>query len=215
MKNFLIFFVFILISLNVPGQKNEGYVRFAMQYSDSELSKEEMAVMPTESEMWFKGDRMKLQMPMGMGLQSSILIFNEEVHLLLDLMGNKMAIKTNKNEIQNDSKKAKRFKLKSQTDETKEIAGYTCKKAILSAEGEQDMIVWYTDQLKSTGSWYYNMDGLNGFPLEFSLKTPEIDARMIAKEVKTDQVTDNLFIVPSDYKVMTQEEMMKSLGGMR
>ena len=109
MKNFLIFFVFILISLNGLSQKNEGYVRFAMQYSDSELSKEEMAVMPTESEMWFKGDRMKLQMPMGMGLQSSILIFNEEVHLLLDLMGNKMAIKTNKNEIQNDSKKAKRF----------------------------------------------------------------------------------------------------------
>lgn len=212
MKRLFTILTLSFLYLYAAGQKNEGYIRFSMQYSDSELSKEERAALPSESEIWFKEDRMKMMMPMGMGLQSSVLINNDQVHLLLDMMGNKMAIKTSRKEMQADVKTAKRFKLKSRTDDTKEIAGYTCKKAIMSSEGEQDMIVWFTDQISAKSIWYYNMEGINGFPLEFSLKTPEIDARMIAKEVRLGAVEEQQFIIPDGYKVMTQEEMMKSLG---
>ncbi len=215
MKYLFTFLVLFLQNLVCVSQGNEGYIRFSMQYAESGFSKEELAAMPTESELWFKGDKMKMLLPMGMGLQSSVLVNNDEVHLLLDLMGNRMAIKTNKNEMQGDPKKSKRFKLKNETGEVKDIAGYSCKKAIMAADGEPDMVIWYTDQLRSKGSWYYNMEGINGFPLEFSLKTPELEARMIAKEVKLDKVNDQQFVIPAGYKVMTQEEMMKSLGGVR
>ncbi len=215
MNHFRFLLIFLILGIHTNAQKSEGYIRFSMQYAESGLSKEELEMLPAESEIWFKGDKMKMLLPMGMGMQSSVLVQQDEVHLLMDLMGNRMAIKTSKAEMQRESKNAKKFSLNKLTDEKKEIAGYECTKAILSAPGEEDMQVWFTDKIKSGGSWYYNLEGINGFPLEFSFKTKELSARMIAREIKIEQVSDQLFVVPDGYKIMTQDEMMKSLGGSR
>ncbi len=37
--------------------------------------------------------------------------------------------------------------------------------------------------------------------------------QMVAKSVSAETVTADRFKIPSDYKVVTQEEMMKMLGG--
>lgn len=201
------------IALNSFGQNNDGYILFKLQYNDDGLSKEEMAMLPTESEMWFKGDKMKMKMPMGMGMESTVLVMKDQVYLLMNLMGDKMAIKSSKEDMAKMSKSQKENKVKQLLNETKSIAGFECKKAIMSAGNGEEMVVWYTDKIKSSSSWYYQMEGLNGFPLEFSMNTGGMDVRMIAQEVKLDDLKDDMFVVPEGYRIMTQAEMSKMMGG--
>jgi hypothetical protein len=59
------------------------------------------------------------------------------------------------------------------------------------------------------------MEGIDGFPLEFSTSSNGMKFKMIATEVKTNKPDQQLFVLPSDFKVMTQAEMQKMFGGMK
>lgn len=203
----------LFLSFNSLAQGPSGYIKYNMSYTESSMTKEELEMMPEETEMWFKGDLVKLRMPMGMGMQSDVLILKDKVVLLMDLMGNKLAMESTKTEVEKENSATKKAVVKLIDGETKNVAGYDCKKAILSTPGEKDMIVWYSDKIKSNGSWYFQMSEIKGFPLEFSMKTGEISVRMSAKEVRMENVDDAEFTVSSDYKVMTQADMMKMMGG--
>ena len=203
----------LFLSFNSLAQGPSGYIKYNMSYTESSMTKEELEMMPEETEMWFKGDLVKLRMPMGMGMQSDVLILKDKVVLLMDLMGNKLAMESTKTEVEKQNSASKKAVVKLVDGETKKVAGYDCKKAILSTPGEKDMIVWYSDKIKSNGSWYFQMSEIKGFPLEFSMKTGEMSVRMAAKEVRMEKVDDAEFTVSSDYKVMTQADMMKMMGG--
>ena len=209
----LVFAMTLFLSLNAFSQGPSGYIKYNMFYAESNMTKEELSMMPEETEMWFKEDLVKLRMPMGMGMQSDVLLLKDKVVLLMDLMGNKLDMETTKKEVETENTASTKAVVKLIAGETKNIAGYECKKAILSTPGEKDMIVWYSDKIKSNGSWYFQMSEIKGFPLEFSMKTGEISVRMTAKEVRMESVDDAVFTVSSDYKVMTQEDMMKMMGG--
>lgn len=209
----LVFAMTLLLSLNTLAQGPSGYIKYNMSYAESNMTKEELSMMPEETEMWFKGDLVKLRMPMGMGMQSDVLILKDKVVLLMDLMGNKLAMESTKTEVESENFASKKAVVKLVEGETKNVAGFDCKKAILSTPGEKDMIVWYSDKIKSNGSWYFQMSEIKGFPLEFSMKTGEMSVRMSAKEVRMEKVDDAEFTVSSDYKVMTQEDMLKMMGG--
>ncbi len=209
----LVIVLTLFLSLYSRAQGPSGYIKYNMSYTESSMTKEELEMMPAETEMWFKGDLVKLRMPMGMGMQSDVLILKDKVVLLMDLMGNKLAMESTKAEVEKENSDTKKAVVKLIAGETKNIAGFDCKKAMLSTPGEKDMIVWYSDKIKSNGSWYFQMSEIKGFPLEFSMKTGEMSVRMTAKEVRMENVGDTEFAVSSDYKLMTQADMMKMMGG--
>lgn len=209
----LVIVLTLFLSLYSRAQGQSGYIKYNMSYAESSMTKEELEMMPAETEMWFKGDLVKLRMPMGMGMQSDVLILKDKVVLLMDLMGNKLAMESTKAEVEKENSDTKKAVVKLIAGETKNIAGFDCKKAMLSTPGEKDMIVWYSDKIKSNGSWYFQMSEIKGFPLEFSMKTGEMSVRMTAKEVRMENVGDTEFAVSSDYKLMTQADMMKMMGG--
>lgn len=209
----LVIVLTLFLSLYSRAQGPSGYIKYNMSYAESSMTKEELEMMPAETEMWFKGDLVKLRMPMGMGMQSDVLILKDKVVLLMDLMGNKLAMESTKAEVEKENSDTKKAVVKLIAGETKNIAGFDCKKAMLSTPGEKDMIVWYSDKIKSNGSWYFQMSEIKGFPLEFSMKTGEMSVRMAAKEVRMENVGDTEFAVSSDYKLMTQADMMKMMGG--
>ena len=105
-------------------------------------------------------------------------------------------------------------------DGTKEIAGYTCKKAEVTATsktGETTTAdVYYTEKLPAFKG-KSGIKGLKGCALEFSVSQQGIKITMTATEVKQQSVSDDTFIVPKGYKLVTQQEMMadmqKNMGG--
>lgn len=212
---FALLVLFVLSNTLLMGQVTDGYIHFEVKFDDEGLSDQEKAMLPTEAEMWFSGDQMLMRMPSAMGMETKVLTKGDEMYFLMDVFGNKMAIKSGKEEMKQSTKKEKGFKVKTVTSETKSIAGYECFKAIMTAEDGEEMVVWFSKKLKVKSDWYYNMEGIDGFPLEFSTASNGMKFKMIATEVKTTKPDQQLFVLPSDFKVMTQAEMQKMFGGMK
>ena len=101
-------------------------------------------------------------------------------------------------------------------DETKKIAGYNCKKAILTTEDGTELETWYTDEIVMgdlSGTNLANKD-IPGFPLEFSSKngpmTMLFTASLVEPKAKVDKKLWDMTI-PEGYKVVTTEEL-KNMG---
>ena len=105
-------------------------------------------------------------------------------------------------------------------DETKEIAGYKCHKAIvttiLQLGNELVTNVFYTKELPpqesdNTGMGFEKLDGLM---LEMEMNRGPIAEQpymvMTAIEVEEKTLDNNLFEVPDDYKQVTTDELNKS-----
>jgi hypothetical protein len=118
------------------------------------------------------------------------------------------------------------------TDETKKIAGYTCKKAYLVTThilGIKDSVaVWFTPDIKlenvtSTGglSGFGNMgtinglDKIDGFVMGYETKMRR-NRRMVVEVTKIDtskDVADKEFVIPKDFDVKPMKDMQGMGGG--
>jgi GLPGLI family protein len=118
------------------------------------------------------------------------------------------------------------------TDETKKIAGYTCKKAYLVTThilGIKDSVaVWFTPDIRlenvtSTGglSGFGNMgtinglDKIDGFVMSYETKMRR-DRRMVVEVTKIDtskDVADKEFVIPKDFDVKPMKDMQGMGGG--
>jgi GLPGLI family protein len=215
-KSFLL--LSFLIAANVVyvnAQKlSEGKAVFEISYPDSDIPDEQMAQMPTEMSILFKGDKSRIDMKMGMGMSTTIIKDGKakEATTLFDMMGNKMAVKTSAEDMKKQKEKAGEDNQVKLTDETKDIAGYKCKKAVVTgSDGSFD--VYYTDDIVDKSNFDEQFKGISGFLMEFQRKQGQINMKMTAKSVSKEKVDDKQFEIPSDYKLMTQDEMKKMFGG--
>ena len=97
-------------------------------------------------------------------------------------------------------------------DETKNIAGYNCKKAIMKDEsGQLAMTVFYTEKIVNQAQKEFA--GLKGFPLQYSMSQQNMTVKMIAQEVSEESVLESIFNKSEGYKEMTQEELQQMMMG--
>lgn len=218
MKNLIAVFVAVAVALPTLAQKKfEGTVTYSLEYQDlpAEMAMME-AMLPDEMTTQIKGDKTRIEQSLGMGM-SQVTIMDtkkESGVLLMDMMGQKMAVEMSKEEAEKMNKKSAdaekpEFKY---LDETKEIAGYKCKKAIATVKGQGEMTVFYTDELPSGMSKHY--EGLKGFPLEYTIDAGQFKLKMTAKTVKKETLGADLFNIPDGYQKMTFAEFEKAMGGM-
>jgi GLPGLI family protein len=138
-------------------------------------------------------------------------------NVLMNLMGKKYCIKQKAEELEKDKEKQK--STITYSDETKKIASYTCKKAIITFSGsEVTTTVWYTEEIPNALNGDESMQdfkNLKGMPMEFEVQQPEqgFTMKMLATKVLKENVDDAKFIVPEGYTETTKEELMKSLMG--
>jgi GLPGLI family protein len=169
--------------------------------------------MPKEMTLYFKEDfsRAEMAMPTG-GNMVMISDFKAKVNYVLMNMGaNKMAIKSTEAEL--NAKKSGVAPKVTTTRELKEIAGYSCYKAIVTfttGKGEKSMDVWFTNQIHAHNSYTNSIDGITGLMMEFESTENGRTMKLTAKSVEPiDNLEPTLFQVPSDYKIMNASDMMK------
>lgn len=205
-----------LIQLNVQAQKplTEGKVVFAISYPDMEMDAQMMAMMPTESSVFFKGAMSRTELNMGMGISSSSIMNSKtgEIIALTDMMGSKSAMKMTADDIKK-SKETPDKPVITLTTETKTIVGYNCKKAIVKSGETSSLEVFYTDKISSSTAAALDWKEIKGFPMEYYLDQNGLKMKFTAKSVSPEKVSDDLFLIPKDYKLVTQEEMMKKMTG--
>ena len=99
-----------------------------------------------------------------------------------------------------------------ETKETKLIAGYKCKKVIVSFLNEPTTTfeAYYTNEL---GTDSINMLGpykqIKGMLMQYRLKKLGLEMSFTAKSVKKETISNDIFEIPAVYKIVNRAEMEK------
>ena len=194
----------------------EGTITYGIEYEDLPEEMEAMrAMLPTETTIKIKDSKTRTEQSMGMG--STISIFDGKTNssiTLMDMMGQKIAIPTSSEELEKEESKNEGEVLDIEYfDETKEIAGYTCKKASIKVKGtDERIIVYYTEEINTqqTRSQY---KGLKGFPMTYEINTPEMSMIMTVTSVKKEKISSSEFEIPEGYEEMSMEDFQKKMSG--
>ena len=190
---FLLAFLAFFLSQSVYAQVNEGTITYSLDFPELEIPAAQKSLLPSEAIAYFKGGNYRNEITGGMGMKSITISNEKESVMLLDIMGNKKAIK---NVIKKDSK-SNRVKI---TDEKKRIAGYDCQKAILSTGDGEIVDVWFTKDISGGGSWGGSFGEINGAPLEYIIDNKGMKIKMTAVKVSAEKVNLNVFDIPEGYK---------------
>jgi len=221
LTNVLFILLLFLTTINVNAQKKAkpftGTISFNIAFEGRELEPQEKAQMPTEIKTYYGKDNMiRTDQISAMGSVSSISnTATNESTVLFDMMGQKMAVKSTKEEYEESIKDLK-YDI-TYTDEAKTILGYECKKAIVKDKDGKEMIVYYTEDINYPNANANNaaFKDIKGVALEYTQPTADEDLtlHLTAKEVKKGKVKKSMFTVPAGYKVITKEEFKSMLGG--
>lgn len=209
----LLFSLLILATAFSYAQNFSGTIDFELKYSDlDEQMKPYESMLPKSMTLEMSDGMSKMTQPNGMGGET-IVISNEaegESLTLMNMMGNKIAIKAGKEQME-EVKKEEETEIEL-IDETKEIAGYKCKKAIITDIEGNEMTVFYTNEIPTTKS-IQQMEGIDGFPLEYTIEDKMFTATTVATSVVKGKVKKIKMSIPSDYEEKTIEELKAMMGG--
>jgi len=161
-------------------------------------------------------------MVMDMGIMNTTIISNVKEKtgiMLMNMMGNKMAIDLNEMDLKavSDKKAANNIEV-TPTNDTKEIAGYICKKYLVTMIQDDNVLnmpVWVTDAIQPETR--YNIDDFQskfeGMPLEYNIMMNGMNIKLIAQDITLNKIDESVFNIPNDYKRITMKEYMNMMQG--
>ena len=162
MKNITLAIAFLLSSFSIIAQDFEGTITYEMVYENLSPQIKPMAgMLPKSSTVEVRGELSKTTTPNAMGGEINVIINSTtgETLTLMNLMGQKYATKMNSEDIKDEEKPEIVY-----TDETKEILGYDCKKAVATDKEGNEVEVYYTEEIDVKAS--KSVDGIKGFPMQ-------------------------------------------------
>jgi len=202
------------------GKEFKGIIVYNISYTESELDPAVLSMMPKTMKVMIKNHMSRTEIKMSM--VNTITIYNSEEKkaiTLIDLMGQKYAMQISPEEIEEEIEKSPEISVEV-TDETKEIAGYICKKAIIKikekgSEKEKEHYVYYTDKLGSGAMNYNNpiFKDIKGVMLEYTMVEDNVSMKFTAITVDKKNVSDKEFEVPEGYQGVTKSEFENMFGG--
>lgn len=216
-----LFKISICILLTFPmfsatAQSFEGVITYKISYDNLP---EEMAayesMLPKESISTIKGHMYKMEQPSSMGMNQVTIMDNEAESgiLLMEMMGKKSAIVLDKESREKFEEDQTEPEI-TYVDETKDIAGYTCKKALIKlpdSKNSGSLEVYYTDKILNLDM--NQVKGLKGFPLQYSTDAGQFIITMTAQSVEKKKISEEEFVVPEGYEHITFEQFQKTFGG--
>lgn len=203
---------------SVVAQKamTEGVIVYDLKVEGAEEMGMMAAMMPKDMTVKFKGTKSRAEFATGMSETIAIndTKDNKSGVVLLDLMGNKYAMKIDEEKIIQQKANMPEYDAV-ESKETKVIAGYTCKKVILINKKTKDEVnVYYTPVIPYfENSFNAEFKIVKGMPMEYTSSLNNIKMTVTVREVKKIKVLDTEFTVPAEYKLTTQEELMKEFSG--
>jgi GLPGLI family protein len=196
-------------------QLKEGKVTYGMVFSSDKPDMELAIGMMEGSKMVLEFMPGKSRSDVSMGVMGTFVTIVDakakKALSLMDVMGTKYAVRSEleKSKMAPDEKD---YKVEI-TSETKVIQGYTCTKAIMTADDGTIMTIWFTkDIVVHTGGLQYYKKEMPGFPLAMSMNEDEMVIEITASEILTKVNQNDLSMkIPEGYTEMTEEEF-ENLG---
>jgi hypothetical protein len=162
--------------------------------------------MPTEMIIFTKGSKSRIETNTMMG---STIILSDTLakvgYVCMDMMGNKIAMAMPYDEM--ESEEAVSDMQIKYLNETKMVAGYKCKKAIITMKVENQEVlqtVWYCEEIQNTNRDMYK---LKGMPMEYEMDMEGMNVSYVVSNVSKEKIADTMFDVPAGYTVTTQDDL--------
>jgi len=219
----LVLFIALIITMNnnLYSQKEnsfKGTIKYSLSYEGVDAA--QAVNMPSTQMKYVFENKQKTVIDYGMYSFTTITDGDKElIMIIISAGGQKFLYKQTKAEIEKDKVNDPKPVIVL-SDETKKIAGYTCKKASITEKNattgeESQMVVWYTDELISNEKINFatEAEGIKGFVLSTEMKFGKITTTSIATEIKKGKVSAIDFLEPADATVLTEEDYKKMFGG--
>lgn len=217
-----------LVTSSILMAQNQGTIVYEVKIEG--LPPEQASMMgDMEMKVIWKDDKAYVEQTSMMYNIKSVTI-NSVTTTLFDMMGNKYFTRITPKDITTDDKEKDQPDYKVEyTNETKTIAGYDCKKAIVTVKNkdgkENKFDVWYTDKIPNQyfrskhnqkKSPQYLQD-IKGMPLEYSVSGGgSMLIVFTTKEVNFNPVSDDTFKISTEgYTEMKPEDFQKMGAGVR
>ena len=222
MRLILIILLFIVISCNNVFKKkiiSEGIIKYEIIYLDDQKKNPIISLLPKELIIKFneKNAISKVEGWMGIFSMSGITLkVNGTTFMLVKLMDKKYVYEQKPSDQSLGYDELPGMKIEF-VEETKEIVGYKCKKAIVSFPNAdiEPFDIFYTNDIKiEDPNWNNPFKVIDGVLLEFQMSQRNIKMRLIAKNVAEETIEDNEFAIPDGYEKVSREEMEEFLNSL-
>ncbi|MDP4292123.1 MAG: hypothetical protein Q8908_13660 [Bacteroidota bacterium] len=187
--------------------------------AEGDIPDQAKPMMPTEMILKVTPGKQSITMNSGMMEQKTIVdAATSETKSMMNVMGQKLVIKISAAQIKEQRSKDGETSQVKILPETKTIAGYLCKKAVITKKvkdgADVTMEVYFTDDIDVSKFNFSNVfPEINGLPLEYTAKNGPVTFIMTARSIKKESIPDSEFTVGSDYKQVTTEELRTMFGG--
>jgi len=189
----------------------------SMQSDDPQIQSQLGMMQGSTLQVFTKDNKSRTEMSMG-GLMTTTTILDSDAKkgvLLMDgMLGKQGATFEDKEETEENEDFEYEVEL---INETKEILGHTCKKAVIYTEEDMELIYWYTEDfdVKAGSLGKYVKDNVPGLALEFSVEQPQMTMTFTATEFKEKvKETKGMFDleIPEGYTEKSFEEIQGMSG---
>jgi hypothetical protein len=176
-------------------------------------------MMPTVMTYKYSTDKQSMALNFAMGDQKTIFDpATKTVRILMNVIGQKIVINQTAAELDQLRKQEGETIGVKETNDTKTIAGYLCKKTVLTKktkDGKENISnIYFTDAIDVSKFKSFNpFPEINGFPLDFSMKSGAVEFKVVARTITKETIPASEFEVSPDYKLMTVADLQKFLGG--
>lgn len=199
------------------GKISEGKIAYKIDLSGSEMGMlEKQLLQMAKLNISFKDAMMKTEFDLGMMGTTIIVDGNTKSGLMLfNAMGNKTAAKMTTEDLA-EKEKAKGKYTVEYSDETKEIAGYKCKKATLKMENGANLILYYSEDIQPAKmNTDFTYTEIKGFPLEMQMDMQGMKFNMVAGSVDGNPLPADHFsmAIPEGYTETTMAKFGSMMGG--
>lgn len=157
-------------------------------------------MMPETMNYVLKGSKTRMEMSMMGGSIVTIMdIDAKKSDILIDMMGQKMHTQSTTEDFE---KGMNMTDVKVHSGDTKKIAGYSCKKIKGKSADGYPVEIYYTEEIQSGAfnDMLEKVANVNGLPLEFTVSNQGMKMLLSAIEIKSKDVSDDLFEIPEGYQ---------------
>jgi hypothetical protein len=209
---------FLSAGLLFAGKPFEGVITYKISYPDSKFTESQLAMFPKLLTVSIKAPKSKTEISTSMGNQVEIVDYTDKSKVgLINMMGQKYAIKQTWEDIQKENADEPKSTVVL-SPETKTIAGYVCKKAIVTVDDDGQKTTFEVYYNNEIGNAIANFDNpvykdIDGVLMEYSMKTPQFTMKFSVTDVAKKSVSAKEFEIPADYTITTKEELKSKFGG--
>jgi GLPGLI family protein len=210
MKGFILTLLLAGTSILVYGQF-EGRVSYKIAYqSDDPSMQSMMGMLPKESTMLVKGNRLRLNQSISGGGRQ---VFMSDASsgtstLLMNLMGQEFKVNMKEEDFKS-LKLTQKLEI-TETSGVKEIAGFRCKKAYALSDGDT-LTVYYAPELQ-TNAILPQFSEIKGLPLMYEVARNNIKMIYTCTEVNVSAVEDAEFEIASSVKEIPFSDFARSFA---